>query len=68
MSQVLCINVLVDWRLSGILTSKLACGLVASDFINDEFLGHYPIRYFKNLGAAINLRVGATDHSIITAI
>ena len=41
MSQILYINILVDWSLSGIMTSKLV--IRESDFTNDEFLGHYPI-------------------------
>ena len=41
MSQILYIDILVDWSLSGIMTSKLV--IRESDFTNDEFLGHYPI-------------------------
>ena len=48
------INILAHWSLSGIITSKLLIreselpqsghGHVDSDFTNEEFLGHYPIR------------------------
>ena len=35
---------MVDWGLSGIITPHTsACGLVDSDFTNDEFRGQYPI-------------------------
>ena len=43
---------IIDRSLSGIMTSKLVisefessrnCSLIDSDFMNDEFLGHYPI-------------------------
>ena len=51
MSQILYINILVDWSLSGIMTSKLVIRESESarpaprrfNFTNDEFLGHYPI-------------------------
>ena len=63
MSQILYINILVDWSLSGIMTSKLVIReseltkitilftyiLLDSDFTNDEFLGHYPILIHSNL-------------------
>ena len=49
------INILVDWSLSGITRHPLiwiasACGLVDSDFTNDEFLGLYPILMFGGHG------------------
>ena len=52
MSQILYINISVDWSLSGIMTSKRViresesprpAASVNSDFTNDAFLGHYPI-------------------------
>ena len=46
MSQILHINILVDWSLSDIMTSKLVIRESESprpDFTNDEFLGNYPI-------------------------
>ena len=36
---------LVDWSLSGIMTRNTSsCGLDDSDFTNDAFLRHFPIR------------------------
>ena len=51
MPQIRFIHSLIDWSLSGIMTSysssvnliASACGLVNSDFTNNEFLGYYPI-------------------------
>ena len=44
MSQIIYINILVDWSLNGKMTSKLV--IRESEF--HEFVGHYPIQNSRN--------------------
>ena len=44
---------LVDWSLSGIMTSKRV--IRESEFTNDAFLGHYPIQNDHILLASVEI-------------